>query len=446
MNNAVLELEVTLPKTGEQIKLFLETESESVRGIPKNKLKAAVKPILQDVDVDQPFAIADTTISYQLVERGETPDFGNTIVEAHIPYCLHLPNGTALDVWEIDELFARAVCRKVWTVKAEGSSTADVYAEDRVTYFKKCTLDSPQLPHEELLGWDLAIKGVNVEKRKDNTGYFRYTKLSIFLNTDYSEGQLSEIEEVTKIIKEIQDITIGLVNRALDAYRFVTQEDFVERLGFVNITNVYFFDHDQGFYPVSMNSEGAMMNRSRVELQQIRRMLKRGERPPLYELLLLNAQSLLNRRVFNLSIVSSFQGLEVYLENYLTERHKDQGLSESDIEKQLRRTWRTKSRLKEAITETTGHSIYDEARSLWDGWCTMYDQVRNAVLHKGSEGDQDGAERALRLNQNVVDWIKELQLPGPYGTQPPSDRTKSPRSTLTWLLQRFRLRRIDAHR
>ncbi len=408
MEKAIVKIDAVLPETAERVRFYLLTDAHILKSYPEEKVRADIEKMLKEAKPELPMSITQLIPQYGFVDQPEKIDYGNTIVEVNIPYCLHLPNGTELDVSTPEKnLQARVICGKIWTTQAAGSSPVDIYAEDRTLYFNNGDVITPKLPVESTLGWQLQFTGKNVEKIKDGNGYFRFTKLQILLKTEYRKEQLENKEYLDKVSSEIREKVIEVVNYFLDVYRYVTKEEFVERLGSINITNVYLYEHNFGVYPVTMNIQSAVMNRSRQEKDKMKEMLANGEKPPLYELLLLNSQLSFSKRMFTLSVVSSFQALEIFLENFLIQKYTEQGVAQLDIEAKLNRIWKTKERLKDLLKEATGHSLL-ENKILWDQWCTEYDQVRNEVIHRGKEIDQLETEKTLKLNQDVITWIKSI--------------------------------------
>lgn len=297
-DKAIIKINSRLSTTGEAINFYMLTSRTILKKIPKEKLEADLANMLKEVRIDTPFKMKSMFPVYSLVEKPEVPEYANTIAEVNLPYCLHLPNGYEVDVNLLEKKYkAKAIFKKVWTNKAKGSSEADIFAKDRATYFQKGTITSPVLPHKEASGWELNFTGRNVEKTKDNSGYFRYTKLQVLFNTNYKKKEI-EKGKLDTIQKEISERVSEIVNKILDIYRYITKEEYIERLGSLNITNVYFFEPDVGFYPVGMRIEGATMNKSKNEIKEIKNMLARGESPPLYELLILNSKSSLNKKVY----------------------------------------------------------------------------------------------------------------------------------------------------
>jgi hypothetical protein len=153
------------------------------------------------------------------------------------------------------------------------------------------------------------------------------------------------------------------------------------------------------------------MNRSRVEIEKIKKMLTDGERPELYDLLLLDAQNSSNNQDNALAIVQSFQGLEIFLQTFLI---KELQTRKKYTEQRaldyisMGSNWKTKTRLKEVLKETTGFTLADKNQTLWDRWCTLYDGIRNKVIHKGKEATDTEVLDTLKSNLEVVEILKTL--------------------------------------
>jgi hypothetical protein len=232
-----------------------------------------------------------------------------------------------------------------------------------------------------------------------------YTKVFIQFTSGFKKEDLANIE----IVNKIHDSSLQIINTFLDIYKYVTKEDYVERLGELSINNIYFSKYNRGFsilYPGGIGS--AAMNCSKNDLDKIEKILLDGVEPPLYELLLLNARSSLAKNALTLAVVQSFQALEVYIDRYLFNEYSVNGLLESDIIYLLNKKWLTKDRLSSVLKDVTGYRLSEE-RLLWDKWCTLYDNIRNEVIHKGRETSKEEAGRVIGTNESVIDWIKQIK-------------------------------------
>jgi len=408
-----IKIKAKLSKKGKDIDFYILADPEKTRKTPRKKIEQDIERMLQEVRVDEPLYIKKAESVYDLVDiekMKKQANYGNTVVEVNLPYCLHFPNSHSCEV-SLPERGINAFVRfmKVWTEHAPDSSMVDIFSEDQITHFQQVEITTPDLPQKPKLGWELKFTGKNIEKYKDNTGYFRYSKLIIQFQTDYKKKNLTSKKVPAKFRREVEETAVEIVNRILDTYRLITGEEYVQRVGSINITNLFFSDHNLGFMlaPMGRGIKGATMNRSRREIQRIESMLSKGIGPPLYELLFLNAKASLNNRMFTLAVVESFQAMEIFLENFLIDKYKERHLSEQAINSKLKTTWRTKERLKNSLEEVTGHSLL-ENQHLWNNWCTMYDKTRIEVIHRGKEPGKKETEKAINLNRDVVTWIQNL--------------------------------------
>lgn len=404
----IIEIKAKLSEDGEDIDFYMLAGSKALGKIPQERIKVDLENMLKEVRVNTPFQMQRMFTDYSFVEKPEIPEGGNTIVEVNLPYCLHIPNGEDIEV-NIPEkaIKAKVIFKKIWTTNSVGSSPVDIFAEDKITYYQKGVITTPHLPQEEPLGYDLKFTGENVERKKDNLGYFRYTKLQILFDTNYTKETL-EKDKLETVHNNIKLKVSEIVNKILDVYRYVTKEDYIERLRFLNIMNVYFFTPDSGYYPIGMDIGGATMNRSKKEIKEMKDMLDNAFSPSLWELLLLDSKSSFDKKMFTLSLVSSFQGLEIFLEEFLVKKYTEEGLKEAEIDKKMNQYWKTKERLNDLLKETTNHSLSENV-DLWDKWCTVYDKMRNEVIHKGKELTPEETGKALDANEKVIEWIQNLK-------------------------------------
>jgi len=188
-----------------------------------------------------------------------------------LPFCFHLPNGLFLRV-SLAGLPAMVVAlQKVWTAVATGSSTADYYATDRVTYHNPTNLQTPNFPQDPVMGPTAQCSGVNIERERDSTGTYRYTRVQIFFDTTYSSTIKENNEEFARAEKEVVMIALQVVNRLIDVYRLVTRSDYVQRVPAIHVTDLFLRQHNLGSHGASFGHgiRTAIMNRSEGEVQEI---------------------------------------------------------------------------------------------------------------------------------------------------------------------------------
>jgi HEPN domain-containing protein len=354
-------------------------------------------------------------ISFNYTQPDALKDFGygNTLVQAHLPYCLHLPNHYEMTV-EIPERDLRAlvIFEKIWTNRARAdhtpSDSTDVFADNRVLYFKNSTILTPKMPFNPEEGWDSFFTGKNIERMKDQNGVFRFTLVHIQFDAHLPE-ELERLGQAAleDLLRVVQEQALAIINRVIDTNRGTTKEIHVRRLGELKVNLIYFLPRNQGFYILLPNIETAQMNRSRLEIETISEHLSSGKRPEIHTLLALNARSSMDTGDYTLAIVESFQALEIFLENYLRSILRARGDSDEQIVRFLKTNWMTKDRLTTVLKSLKGSSL-NERRDIWDRWCTRYDKTRNEVLHAGKEPTRKETEDTLAVNEITIHWLLSL--------------------------------------
>jgi hypothetical protein len=368
---------------------------------PEMLAEAAMKPQFQLYGMSVRYSYPDEALG----ARRSGP--GNTLVEVSLPYCLNLPNGIVLNVKTSARPLAVAILSKVWTELADGSSAADFYAIDRVTYHSPGSIQTPNFPEKPELGPNARCRGVNIEWDRDTTGTFRYTRAQIFFDTNHTSSIVNEQQEYAAAEKEAITIALEIVNRVIDVYRLVTSTDYVQRLPAIHVTDLYFAGHNIGSHGASFGHgiRSAVMNRSENEIRRTLATLQSGEDLPIYELLLLDAEASLNSHRFTLSVIHAFQALELRLEDLIRNRLLGAGLSQSAVDARLDTVWRTKDRLKDLLREATGKSLLVEQRALWDTFCTVNDQTRNKLIHAAKDLDETRSREAVEVCRAIIAWL-----------------------------------------
>jgi hypothetical protein len=360
-----------------------------------------------------------TGFSFEDHKDIEKFNYGNILVEAHLPYCLHIPNGYELEV-QLSSSSDKALLipEKVWTHKAtedgRRSDETDFFADNEVLHFKNSAVLSPRLPIDPHEGWEQNYTGRNLQKIKEKNGRFRFSHLYIQFDYPITKEEASDKVKSELVLNNIHDKALDAVNKLIDAYRSITKQEHITRLGELSINMIYFIDLKEGWYTLPMNIETATMNRSKIEIEKIETMLEKGERPDLYTLLLLDAQNSFDSKDYALAIVQSFQGLEIFLETYLLkELQNRKNYSEQQALDYLStgNNWKTKTRLKEVLKEATGTSLAEIDKNTWDMFCITYD-TRNKVVHKGKEASGHEVDNVLKCNIHIIELLKTMTSSG----------------------------------
>lgn len=410
-----IEAKYKVKDVEDTMRFYVLSKKEIIERTPQEEMRTALEADIQKVSPTPVSGIYKTHFSYQYSEKGALKDFdfGNILVQAHLPYCLHIPHYYEMTVSIPEQnLEALVIFEKQWTYRAQEddkkSDVVDFFAEDRSVYFKNSVILTPKVPFKPEEGWDSYFTGRNIEKMRDQNGVFRFTRLHIQFTMALPEELKKLGEKSTEtLLREVQDKALSIVNRVIDNYREITNEIHVRRLGELKVNLVYFIPKNQGYYFLLPNIETAMMNRSRKEIEAVADRLSKGKKSDVYKLLLLNARSSFDTKDYTLAIVESFQALEIYLENYLVAEFIKRGDSEEQYKRILKTNWQTKDRLNIVIKSLKNSSLNEQCE-LWNKWCTRYDKTRNEVLHTGKEPDKKETEETLIVNEKVIDWISKL--------------------------------------
>ncbi|MEI6022476.1 MAG: hypothetical protein WCQ32_01380 [bacterium] len=389
---------------------FKELGEEEVKAILLEEIKKTSPNMGNGITIIQPF------FSYDNEDAMKDFDYGNVFVEAHLPYCLHIPNDYELEVLLTAPNDAALLTpKKIWTKKAttdgKVSDEADFYADDRLTYLKDSVFLTPQMPVDPRDGWEQNYTGTNLQKIKDTNGVFRFTRLYIQFNMEVKEEDLKDKERTEKVLNAVKEKALDAVNKLIDTYRFTTKQEYITRLGTLSINMIYFTKLNQGLYVLPMNVETATINRSKFEIEAIEKMLEEGQKPDLCNLLLLDAENSYNNKDYALAVVQSYQGLEIFIENFLVDKlQKNKGLTEQEAIDFIATgdNWKTKTRLKEVLREATGFTLENKDQPLWTNWCSSYKETRNKVIHKGKDASEAEVKKALAENLQVIAIMKTL--------------------------------------
>ncbi len=412
-----IDATVSIQDRVETLKLNSLVDKERFLSMTEEQQKSALMVDLKNVSPTPVSGIYKLGTSFKYVDSDFLKDFdyGNVLAELHIPYCIDIPNDYEIEVLFSKETGEKALIipTKIWTKKAqtdtEVSNPTDFFAEDKVLYFQKYVIVGPKIPLDSTEGWEHNYTGFNVQRMKDRNGRFRFTRLYVQFDLSVKKEELEEESARTLIEEKVKEICFKIVNNLIDTYRFVTKQEHLTRLGEVTLNMVYFIDLNEGLVFSPVNTEAAVMNRSKKEIEEMERMLETGETPDLYNLLLLDAQNSFNIRNYPLAVMQSFQSLEIFVENFLIEQlKKNKGLSEKDAIDYLDKNWRTKDRLKDVLKEAIGFTIAEKDKGLWDKWLKSYDLVRNEIIHKGKEPVASEVKDVLENNIKIISILKTV--------------------------------------
>lgn len=413
-----LETKMTVGQKTEIFRFNALVDREKYKSLTPEEQKALFLQELQKVSPAPVSGIYNLGTSFNYVDSKFLEEFnsGNVLVELHIPYCIDIPNGYELEVLLSKDTNQTVLLipSKIWTQKAQSgtkySDQTDFFADDKVLYFKSSQIIGPKMPLDPTEGWEPNYTGLNLQKIKNTTGRFRFTHLYMQFDLSVDRKEIDNEKSRKLVVGKVKDIALQAVNNLIDAYRLTTKQENITRLGDINMNMIYFIDLNQGLQLSEVNIETAVMNRSKIEIEKIEKMLEQGEKPNLYELLLLDAEHSINTRNYPLAVVQSFQALEIFIEGFLIKELVKKGRTEKEASDYLSQgyNWTTKTRLKELLQETKGVSLQQKDNVLWNRWCTSYDTIRNEIIHKGKEANVIEVRDSLENNFKVIELLKIL--------------------------------------
>lgn len=367
------------------------------------------KVMLAEVATKPSFQLFGTAFMYsypaeELAKRSAQP--ANTLIEIGVPYCFQVPVNTMLPLKDSNAI-SHLILKKVWTIRAEGSSRADYVSPTHILYHNNTSIKTPNFPSDPNLGPEQICTGINIEALNDNAGLYRYSLVGIFFNTAYSREVLtSEIGSQTAR-SEVIVRAVAILNRFIDIYRVVTNSAHIQRLSNLHVRDIFFQDHNIGFHGASFGHGigTAVMNRSGAELDEIARKAAVDEEIPLWDVLFLDAEASLQSNAFTLAVVNAFQALELRLQDFLEKKMTTHGFSMTEIEERLGRTWRTKERLKDLVPSVCGRRVIDDDQRLWDRFCWAYEDIRNKLIHAARKLDYDRTAKAVQACRDIRQWL-----------------------------------------
>lgn len=409
-----LHIEAKPKAGGDPVDFYVLVDPTKVTKMVEDEVKHQFKKDLDQISLTAVSGINKTHLAFSYEDKDVLKDFdfGNVLVEAHLPYVLHIPNHYEMEI-SLPELGlnAQVIFHKIWTNRAHDdkgtSDEIDLFAENQSLYFRNSNIITPRVPFDSREGWDSPFTGRNIEGIGDRNGVFRYTKVYIQFNLDIPDKTKVSEEQIHQVLLgKAQEVSLSVINKVIEVYRDVAGTGYIRKLGRLKINLVYFIPLDIGYYILEPNMETARMNRSRQEITKIKYMLARGNRPELYKLLLLNARDSFETKDYTLAIVESFQALEIFVENYLVREFVARGDKEEQYTQILETRWRTKDRLNDVLKDIKGVSLNQQ--TIWEKWHNKYDQTRSEVIHKGKEATRSETEETLSVNEKVIEWLLTL--------------------------------------
>lgn len=406
-----------MTKQEEEVQMYCYIDKDVFLGLSEDKRNQAIGEAAKSVSLQPGPSMKSMHVEFSYENKDILKEFNyaNILIEATIPYCLHVPSSHEFEVKYSSnpELHALVFPFKIWTNKAVGdskaSSSTDFFAENRALYYKDMVLTTRHYPVTPEEGWEQQFTGTNLQKNKERDGTYRYSSLYIQFELPVSNKNLDDSSLFGILLDKINVTSLTIVNKLIDSYRYESEQEYVTRLGALNINSVHFLDLNRSFYLIKSDGTSATMNIANSKIKKIDEDLEKGISPELYSLLLLDAKNSFDIKNYPLAVVQSYQALDIYVERILSQKLiKDKSYTESQAEKYLTQGdyWKTKVRLGAVLKSLYGFSVHEKDSPLWNAWLDLYKNLRNEVIHKGKEATSREVEDALSVNEKVIKLIE----------------------------------------
>jgi hypothetical protein len=282
-------------------------------------------------------------------------------------------------------------------------------------------------------GKSYSIKGSNL--KKEETGYeihvIRYKKgrprlclLPFYYNCelDKDERGLFRRTQVTIIIKQIEryefveerkyfDIALKIINRLIDAYRYVTKEYYIKEIakedvisfsiniiGAIDITGPKSLGYFQNSV-IPLREDISLENHLEIE-----RLLKDNEPIPISDLLLLDAKNFMRLGDYRKTVIESIIAIEPEIEKLVNHKLVERGVSKNhrkDFFRTVTLSPQIKGLLKLIVKpEELDYQLIDDLAST--------NALRNKIVHDGFvDVLESDAEKAIKCAEGIISFIRE---------------------------------------
>jgi hypothetical protein len=113
-----LFVEATHKEAGKPIRFHVLTNKGFIESLPKEEIENRLKQELSRISITPVSALNRTHLGFSYDERDAMKDFdfGNILIQAHLPYCLHIPNHYEIKVSLPEhKIEALVIFEKIWT-------------------------------------------------------------------------------------------------------------------------------------------------------------------------------------------------------------------------------------------------------------------------------------------------------------------------------------------
>ncbi len=374
--------------------LFLD--EEYLRSYVENNIKH-VSPFNQAI-------IQDWSLFYNYTQMSPYSLY-YTIIEVNIPYVLHVPNYSEINITHPKK--SKIILQKIWTWKAIESDNFEAVS-DIILYYRDWYSISPRIPHDALEDWKWNIpESKNIEEIYP-TWSLRYTKMQIHFENDFTIDEAKWIDFDTKYLPKLYSDTLDIVNKFLSVYRNCMQAYSINLLDHAEVMNIYFPKFGFWYYPIHLNFWSAIINREKQKIESYIKQLEEDNSIPLYDISIDNAKSALLVHDYKSVVIESFLATDLFIESYILTKLSnlwktllDIGVNEAEY-----KYWSTKLGLREGYKVIHWKTFKAEEKDLCELWEKKYKDIRNKTIHNGHLPTEEEAQKVLEINDTLILKIK----------------------------------------
>ncbi|MCK5022963.1 MAG: hypothetical protein KAS04_02210 [Candidatus Aenigmarchaeota archaeon] len=400
--NQLVHIDAKLSKNGRDVQIKMLADDTFLQLYEEDKQKAGeyLESLGRHTMFQPSFRLDEHCVTYSPHDP-KIPKKYSTIVTAHIPYTLHVPNEL---VYNLTHPFPSCLYfKKQWTKVANGSSEVDVVTEKKTYIAGEAKIAGPVLPLDPTLAWEPRSTGINVERVMDTNGHFRYTIVTIEF-----DAKLDKTKDSLVLAREITAQALEVVNRALKIYQHATNAFHIQPLPHLVVTDIYFSESNEGLLPVVDTGIGnAVMNLAHKDIKKFHDLLESDFEPNITDLLFTNAQWAHYRKDYKLAVMESFIATDVCVENYLVTKCNTAKKTPTEIGKIMRGT--TRIRFENAFKNFHQKQFSEHYQTEYANWEKQYLDVRNPVMHKGKIPSEQESGASIKENDVIIKVVRSLK-------------------------------------
>lgn len=241
------------------------------------------------------------------------------------------------------------------------------------------------------------------------------------LNEDEIQSYKHQVilkRELNKMGRLVYDFQNAL-NILIEQYRYIRNDIFVEPLTMHTLEGTYCYQYlngnlieeykAAGKIPTIITDDVWMNEIDPTDLDTLKDRLKSRFSVPAIESLILSAENLLERGSFRSAVVEASAALEIAVENKITEKMKNEGVSNTEIDEYLAKTETNfYQRCDYQLKAKTSKSFVEHNRSLWDIINENRKTFRHKIVHSSLNPEPEIVNKIILDYKNAIEWVESL--------------------------------------